>query len=162
MQTISTAQPRALVLVDFENLHGGSILTVNDARTTMGDIKAALSENGMLLSDHQVIVASGRTSAPNAGLALQGARFLFGDGLDAADLALLKVLEDENIGQRYERVVLVSGDGIFASAIAALGAQGVSTYVVSRPESLSRRLRMAAHHHFLITTDTIPSRRKAS
>ena len=46
----------------------------------------------------------------------------------------------------FTDVLLVSGDAIFTDAVAALGAQGVTVTVASRPESLSRRLRMAASH----------------
>ena len=46
----------------------------------------------------------------------------------------------------FTDVLLVAGDAIFTDAVAALGAQGVTVTVASRPESLSRRLRMAASH----------------
>ena len=65
-------------------------------------------------------------------------------GLDGADLVLLEVL-GENIADRFGEVVLVSGDGIFADALAELASQGVHTTVVAHSDGLSRRLELAAN-----------------
>jgi len=66
-----------------------------------------------------------------------------GSGLDGADLALLEVL-GENIAARFTEVVLVSGDGIFADAVAVFAALGVHTTVIAHRDGLSRRLELAA------------------
>jgi hypothetical protein len=65
-------------------------------------------------------------------------------GPNGADLALLEVLEREEVEGRSSRVVIGSGDGIFAEAAARLQAGGVDVTVVTRAQSLSRRLRLAA------------------
>lgn len=71
------------------------------------------------------------------------ARRLVRSGENGADLALLQVLEQESVAERYDRVVLGSGDGIFAYAAAGLQAVGVDVTVVSRSDALSRRLGFA-------------------
>jgi uncharacterized LabA/DUF88 family protein len=58
-------------------------------------------------------------------------------------LALLDVL-DENVAQRFEHVVVASGDGAFSGAVSALGAAGVLTTVVAQRDKLARTLRIAA------------------
>jgi len=65
-------------------------------------------------------------------------------GRDGADRALLEVLA-ENIAARFAEVVLVSGDGIFADAIAAVAGQGIHTTVIAHRDGLSRRLELAAN-----------------
>ena len=51
------------------------------------------------------------------------ARVVLGVGRDGADHALLDVLDHEDVGARFSRVVIVSGDGIFANAAAELARQ---------------------------------------
>lgn len=65
------------------------------------------------------------------------ARRLLGSGRDGADLQLLEVLYTENLPSRYDRVVLGSGDGIFAPAVIWLRKEGVDVTVVARAGSLS-------------------------
>ena len=96
-------------------------------------------------ADH-VIVASNHRAFETVGWAWPDARHLLGSGKDGADLALLEVLSAENIDCRFSTVCLASGDGIFAEPVARLGAADVSVTVISRLESLSLRLRLAAHH----------------
>jgi uncharacterized LabA/DUF88 family protein len=55
-------------------------------------------------------------------------------------------MSDLRVMQRYGRVTVCSGDGIFAESLAALSEAGVETTVVSRPSSLSARLKLSAQH----------------
>ena len=64
-------------------------------------------------------------------------------GRDGADFALLDVLT-ENIPGRYEQVVLASGDGIFAPAVAQLAVAGVPTTVLGLRGCVARPLQLAA------------------
>ena len=65
-------------------------------------------------------------------------------GPDGADLELLNVLLHEEVAARFTRVVIGSGDGVFARAAASLATAGVRVTVVSRRDSLSSRLAFAA------------------
>lgn len=135
---------RRIVLIDIENIARGWIRMAQQVR----DAQYVLTEVAALDFDvDHIVVASGRASAEIAGFEWSGQRrFVFRPGIDGADLELLAILETERIADRFTDVLLVSGDAIFTDAVAALGAQGVTVTVASRPESLSRRLRMAASH----------------
>ena len=65
-------------------------------------------------------------------------------GENGADLALLDAYEPSEITSRFSRVVIGSGDGIFAPLAGALAKAGCHVTVVTRPESLANRLRLAA------------------
>ena len=66
--------------------------------------------------------------------------------MDGADLALLDVIRKEPIARNCDRVTVVSGDGIFADALAGLGEVGVETTVVAVQGYLANRSRLAAHN----------------
>jgi len=71
-------------------------------------------------------------------------RYRIRSGPDGADLELLDVIDHENVAERFTHVVIGSGDGIFADAATSLAAASRWVTVVSRCESLSARLRLAA------------------
>lgn len=94
--------------------------------------------------DH-VVVAAGHFAAPASWWACwPRARRLVRSGTDGADLALIEVIETETPSARFDRVVLGSGDGIFAEPAARLQADGCGLTVVCRRGSLSRQLQLAA------------------
>jgi hypothetical protein len=142
MFTTDTVPGRRLVLIDIENVAGGTITVCEQVHDAQAALTGALAlDDGV---DH-IVVACGRDSATCTGFAWEGnRRFVFRPGIDGADLKLLEILETENIADRYSEVLLVSGDGIFTDAVATLERQKVAVTVVSRPEALSRRLRLAA------------------
>lgn len=131
---------RRLVLVDLENVVGGARMTVEDAAEARRLISRALR----LSSAEQVIIGIGPTALLAAGLCWPGSRLVMGSGQDGADLALLDVLSSERVEERFDEVVVVSGDGIFSEAVAALGAHGIDVTVVALAGSCSKRLRLAA------------------
>lgn len=105
-------------------------------------VQAAVS-----LSDHeQVVIGTSHVGVLATGLGWQGPRIVVRSGVDGADLALLDVLIEERIEERFDELVLASGDGIFADVVASLGAAGVNVTVVARSDRCSNRLRLAARH----------------
>jgi hypothetical protein len=70
-------------------------------------------------------------------------RIVTGYGRSGADKALISVMHEDLPG-RFAELVLVSGDKIFAKHVAALAARGLPTRVLSHPDLLSARLRIAA------------------
>lgn len=131
---------RRLIVVDIENVVGGAVRDGGSARIARREIETAV---GVRNTD-QVVIGASHISALECGLAWPTARLLMRSGPDGADLCLLEVLMSENIGDRFDEVVLVSGDGIFTGTVALLGASGVRVTVVSWSRALSRELRMAA------------------
>jgi len=134
-----SAAERVLHLVDVENLLGGTTFTIGDVR----DLRTLYSRVAGSSDDDLEVIATSHSCAAAAWFgwapaALRRVR----SGPNGADQALLEEL-DGWVAGRFERVVIGSGDGIFALAAARLQRLGVQVTVVSRPESLSRQLRLA-------------------
>jgi hypothetical protein len=134
------ATGRILHLVDVENLVGGADFTrVEAAAVRQGYEGTAPAGVG-----DQLIIATSHHAAVAAWFAWPAkARRLVRSGVDGADLALLAVLALERVETRFDHVVIGSGDGIFAFPAARLQAAGCQVTVVTRPEALSRQLRLA-------------------
>lgn len=68
--------------------------------------------------------------------------------------------------ERYDRVTLCSGDGIFASYVAEFAEAGIDTTVVALSGHLSRRLKLAARNVVelqpTVTLATSAAERRAS
>lgn len=140
MFLLTETHPRALHVVDVENLIGC-------ARPTLADVGVCYQAYRPLIGAHDlVVVACNHGAFASVAWAWPGARLLVRSGEDGADKALLEVLTSERVEKRFKAVAVASGDGIFADAVSRLGGLDVTVTVVSRPESLSRRLRMAARH----------------
>lgn len=133
---------RRLVVVDIENVVGGAVLTVEQAAGARRSIREAANLNG---TEH-VVIGTSHVGLVSTGLGWSGSRLVVRSGKDGADLALLDVLTEERVEERFDEVVLVSGDGIFADSVAALGAAGVHVTVLAPLGHCSKRLRMAARH----------------
>lgn len=131
---------RRLILIDIENISGGAIRTLAEARWVQRMLDSTLG----LRHQEQVIIGVSKTGAIHAGPVWSSARMVVGTGVDGADHALLNVLNNENIADRFDEVVLVSGDGIFTETVATLGGHGVKVTVVAHRTSLAKRLQMAA------------------
>jgi hypothetical protein len=129
-------------LVDIENLTGTPSPTCKEVETT----KAALRQVVPGFDDAQHIVACSHHAAPTVAFAFGCARHLWRSGLDGADLALLDALENERVDERFSRVTICSGDGIFAASAGWLACADVDVRVVSLPGHLSARLRLAARY----------------
>jgi hypothetical protein len=141
---------RKIHLIDIENLTATprpSRLDVERARQTY--------ENAVTIGtrDH-VILASARANLFSAYLGWPKARFLARDGKDGADICLAQVIVDERVANRYEAAVVASGDGGLAPFVAYLASKGMETVVVSRSETLSRKMRLASSKCILLTSST--------
>jgi len=133
---------RQLILIDIENLTGTPSPTSEEVQTA----KAALRQVVPGFDDAQHIIACSHHAAPTVAFAFRSARHLWRSGRDGADLALLDVLENERVDERFERVTLCSGDGIFAASAAWLAEAQVDVRVVSLPGHLATRLQLAARY----------------
>jgi hypothetical protein len=132
--------PRTLHLIDIENLIGSTGFKAGTVASVAHNY-GCVAEIG---SVDLVIVASGHFTALPAWCGWPNVRRLVRSGPDGADLALIKVIETEDIPRRFDRVVIASGDGIFAEPAAWLQAHGCTVTVVTRSEALSRQLHFAA------------------
>jgi len=141
---------RTLHLVDIENLVGGAMASPELLRCTVQHYH----ETTPVKVGDLVVLAAGPTLAFEAGMAWPSAKLVIGRGLDGADKALLERASDiEWISTHFDRVILGSGDGIFASTLAAIQDRGVATGVVARPFTCSFKLRR--HASFLVSLPTV-------
>jgi hypothetical protein len=132
---------REFHLVDIENLVGGPFFTAQD----VADVREVyLGICGAAWNAQVVVACSAGRSLLEAGMGWPNCRRVWESGQDGADRALLEIAWSEHLPARFARVVIGSGDGIFAEAAAMLQAAGLHVTVVSRYGSLSRRLRLAA------------------
>jgi NYN domain len=131
---------RRLILVDIENVVEGAVLSEAAALWARVLVEAVTE----LAADEQVVVATSHIGLLHTHSAWPSARLRVRSGCDGVDLELLRVLETEGIANRFDEVVLVSGDGIFTDAVAKLGRLGVRVTVAAWSHCLSARLRMAA------------------
>jgi hypothetical protein len=131
---------RRIILVDIENVVGGSCAL----RDHVVWAKEVVQECVLVRPGDQVVIGVAPAGLLVLACAWTRVRYVMRHGQDGADLVLLEVL-GENIADRFAEVVLVSGDGIFAKAVAELASQGVRTTVVSRSAGLSRKLELAAN-----------------
>ena len=131
---------RELHLVDVENLLAGPFFLAAEV-ARLRPLYGRVSQ--MTASAHVVIGCSADESMLESGLGWCGARQVWIRGTDGADRALLDVAFNENVAGRFARVVIGSGDGIFANLAANLQALGCHVTVVSRADALSARLRFA-------------------
>lgn len=131
---------RRFVAVDIENVVGGAVSDSTVACAAWQHIAEVIA----LENHEQVVVGAGPSSLLAAGLTRPTARLVLGRGLSGADLALVAVLRSERIAERFDEVLIVSGDGAFADVSAELAKNGVDVTVVARKGTLSARLRLAA------------------
>lgn len=143
--------PRRIVLVDVENAVGGSSALRDHALWAKRAIEDAVAPR----PGDQVIIGVGPAGLLDLACVWTHVRYVVRAGVDGADLALLEVFE-EDIAERFAEVVLVSGDGIFANAVAALGSRGVRTTVLAHADGLSRRLELAANELVLLADRPSP------
>ena len=131
---------RTLHLVDLENLAGGSAPTATAIEIAL-DGYERLAPFGC--DDHRV-VACGKGLVFPAKDRWPGALVRRARGIDGADRLLLDAADPSDVALRFDRVVVGSGDHIFTELVLELDLRGVGVCVVSRPQSLSARLRAAA------------------
>jgi len=134
--------PRALHVVDADNLTGGPTehQCVADQAVQVYRQVAGVRKGDL------IVVGSDLRSAAVTAFAWAGARLLRTTGTDAVDRLLLDDLTPALVVGLVERVVLGSGDGIFAGRLAQLRAAGVQVEVVARAGSVSWRLFPVAHN----------------
>ena len=142
---MKTPEQRTLHLIDIENLTASCSPSAEQVRDCRDLYEPAFVREGDL-----VVIACSHHAYRAVGWEWRRARHLRRSGKDGADLALLDVITGERVAERFRHVVVGSGDGIFTDAVAWLGAAGVHVTVVSRPESLSLALRLAARQHVLL------------
>jgi hypothetical protein len=144
---IPNARSRHLVLIDAENMAATSSPTTRDMELLKAALRAVVPDFDTV----QRIVACSHHAAPAVAFAFPGARHLWRSGPDGADMALLDVLDNEQVHRRFGQVTFCSGDGIFAASAARLASAHVDVTVIARAGRLAARLELAACHVIKLT-----------
>lgn len=147
---------RSVYFVDVENIAGSVAPFSSQIKKVWEEVKATTEfQEG----DIVIVGASSEATLFEAFNALPSARQLFRDGKDGADLALIEAIKDElgNVCSksgrlRFDRLVLVSGDGIFADHIARAPRFGIKTAVCAPMNGFARTLRLAAQESWELDT----------
>jgi hypothetical protein len=130
---INTAN-RELHLIDIENELGtGQVKAADIARFRTFYLKA----NNVPANAHIVIASSCSQNLLESAFGWPGARTVWLPGHDGADRALLEIAYEENVEKRYDKVVIASGDHIFAEAAVSLQDLGVKVKVFARAVFIS-------------------------
>ena len=140
---------RKLVIVDIENLVGHPCPTRSDVEW----VREQLLCRVVLQAGDQLVIGVSHVGLLEVGCNWPHVRYVVRSGKDGADLALLEVLDD-GVACRFGRVVIASGDGIFADAATRLC---LPIDVVSRREGLSARLRLVAERVIYVTDNDDPN-----
>lgn len=132
---------RALHLIDLENLTGDPGAGPDLIARTWATYCRAVP---ITPTDH-VVVASCSLFAKNAWWVLPrtGIQRRVRDGADGADLALLDELDVAATARRFERLVIGSGDGVFAAAALEAREAGLHVHQVVGAGAPARRLSAA-------------------
>ncbi len=150
---------RTLHLLDVENLMGGP----RRGRAAPTAAVAAYREAAGVQPFDHVIVAVNHAIAVDAGVSCPGARLLTAGGQNGADLALLAQVADvRRTAALYDRVVVGSGDGIFADALHDLKSFGIPVGVVSLKRCLSLSLARVASFVRFVPEPAVPLLQLAS
>lgn len=139
--TNTNSSHHRVVLADVENLLGTANPSVQEVVEIRQDVLDLLGN----IDDTHFEIACSHHAAAAVRFGFPEGRHQWRSGENGADLALIDVLIHENIIGRFDEVVIASGDGIFAAWAAALAGAGIRCTVISRRDSVSSHLGLAAH-----------------
>jgi hypothetical protein len=131
---------RTLHLVDVENLCAGCNCTIQGVSETACEYLSLFPSTEKDL----YVLATSFKNALSCGLGWPtSSQQLMRSGENGADFALIEAYEPHDMAERFGRIVIGSGDGIFTELANKLTALGCHVTVVTRPECLSKRLALA-------------------
>ncbi|MBK37028.1 MAG: hypothetical protein CME26_16050 [Gemmatimonadetes bacterium] len=147
---------RTLHLVDLENLVGGPFAPAEVMLASIDQFNRLAVRS----LDDLVWVGTNPRLVLQAKRLMPQARCLTKGGPDGADLALLNELDNPTwIAERFDRVVIGSGDGIFSDVAREMRTLGVRVGVVARRGTVSLRLGYAVDFVRLFRPVWYPPRR---
>lgn len=139
---------RTLCVVDVENCASTSDLSLERALRVHEAIRIAVPDAIM-----HVVGCSHRNAAATR-FAFDRSRLVVRSGINGADLALIDVLNTEDVEKRFCRVVVASGDHIFVPSIKRLQQAGVEVEALAIKGQISRELaRTCATVRYLSVAD---------
>lgn len=138
---LDTKTTRHLFAIDGENVLGTGVLNeslVGQATTKLGKL------HGPQDADLMVVEASHKNNVFPVNARVPSARIVFRPGKDGTDRALRDVLKKERVSERFDKVTLISRDGILAPDAEHLTQERVRVVVTARKHSFSLKLAQKA------------------
>ena len=132
----SLKEGRSCLLADVENLVGKALITPMDAFRAAFQVRKLIKPSARDLA----IIATGKANAFAAHVGWPGGEHRFKAGKGGADTVLVKEILEGNLPERFETVVIASGDHAFAPFAEYLMKKGTNVVIVSLEGSLSRDL----------------------
>lgn len=142
---------RRYFIVDIKNLLGGACYVTNEGvRFAEGVLRREL---GMRPDDQALIGVTAVQAVFPVHRVFPGKAQRIQCGSDGAELAILGALDPAHVASRFDEVVIVSGDGMFAGSAAQLAFYGTRVIAAGHRSGMSAKLRLAAHrtHYFTNT-----------
>ena len=127
---------RTAYLLDIDNLAGSGQASLEQVRDVMQAFEITCRPG----TQDQVFCAATAMAAYYVGTIRPGYRVLVGHGKDGADRRLLTVADADFFIRRFQRVVVGSGDGIFAALVDDLRSRGMKVGVVKGRGAISTNL----------------------
>lgn len=144
---------RTLHVIDVENLAGTAWMTAEEAGWVVQRYRAAVG-----VADNDLgVIGCNPGAAYDVKPAWPDALLRVRAGENGADLALLADLDTADVARRFARVVLASGDHIFATAAWALRRAGVVVAVAVGRGALASDLRRVASAIYDLQLDLAPA-----
>jgi hypothetical protein len=136
---------RSLHLIDLENLCGSGLPTDEVIATVWKTYRYGVPTS----PDDQYIVGTSHLCAQRAWFILpaQGVQRRVRSGTDGAELAILADLDLTHAIDRFDRLVIGSGDGMFTPTARAARGQGLHVHQVTGVGTCARTLAQSAHTH---------------
>ena len=128
---------RTIHLIDIENLCGSCDLTI-EAVELAREAYFAATQPG---TDDLFVIAASNHNQEAAAFGWPNGKHVFRSGQDGADIELALVMINEHLDQRFQTVVLASGDGGLAPFAEHLIQLGSELVIVSLSNSLSNQMR---------------------
>lgn len=137
-------QGRTLHLVDIENLIGDGGATTQMIRTVWETYRAVAG----IHEGDTVFIGCASYTGRNALLAIQdNVRFIWRNGEDGGENALMDMVDPGWAARRFEWVVIASGDGGFVPWVRQARARGIKTWLISGNAQVSVALRGICQLH---------------
>jgi uncharacterized LabA/DUF88 family protein len=139
MRTLQQKNRRALHIIDIENLLQSSILSESEVQRFRDEYFHATQPG----EDDLFVIGVSHFNQVAAifGWGCGKASFKIRSGENGADLALIEEINSLPIKERFDEVVIVSGDGIFSDIAKSIKCTGVETSFIGRANSTSRTIR---------------------
>ena len=134
----SLAKGRAIHLIDIENL----CREANPTQEHVAIAKAAYFQKVKPgPNDLFHVTVSSKNNMAAASFGWGKAAFACKEGHDGADILLAELMLNGDLGERFEKVYLGSGDGGLAPFASHLMKKGIEVEIISVPEALSTQYR---------------------